>query len=53
MVLSDEMSHDAFDFVEDFTQPIYFFLAQANAHTTKGRNNEDWLDINDNLYLIP
>ena len=29
MMLSNEMSHDRFDFVEDLTQPIYFFMAKA------------------------
>ena len=29
LMLSEEMTHDSFDFVEDLTQPIYFFLVQV------------------------
>ena len=28
LMLSDEMTHDSFDFVEDLTQPVFFFLVQ-------------------------
>ena len=31
LVLSEKMTHNTFDFVEDLTQPVYFFLAQAVA----------------------
>ena len=36
-MLSDEMTHDNFDFVEDLSQPMYFFLAKAQA--SDGANN--------------
>ena len=29
LMLSDEMTHDSFDFVQDLSEPIYFFLARA------------------------
>ena len=32
LMLSDEMTHDSFDFVEDLTQPMYFFLANSTQH---------------------
>ena len=45
-MLSDEMTHDNFDFVEDMSQPMYFFLAKAqasdnanNAQVTVGLEN--------------
>ena len=36
-MLSDEMTHDSFDFVEDLTQPIYFFLAKAMIEIDNGK----------------